>query len=86
MPSILNSVLVHRQDPAALEAARSLLKKLTSDSRYATAMESRQPLTELLDGLGFGGLWRCSSRPARKDRVKQESFELTGKLVELIVI
>ncbi|KAM4066974.1 GTPase-activator protein for ras-like GTPase domain-containing protein [Hirsutella rhossiliensis] len=56
MPSILSGVLLHGQDSAALGAAHSLLRILTSDDRYAAATGSMQTLRDVLDELGFTGL------------------------------
>ncbi|PNY29463.1 Pentafunctional AROM polypeptide [Tolypocladium capitatum] len=85
MPSILDDVLLHGQESAALEAAHSLLRTLTSDRKYSAAMGSMQPLAEVLDELGFSGLWRYASQSSMEE-VKQECFELTEKLIELIVV
>lgn len=82
MPSILDDVLLHGQESAALEAAHSLLRTLTSDRKYSAAMGSMQPLAEVLDELGFSGLWRYSSQSSMEE-VKQECFELTEKLIEV---
>lgn len=83
MPSILGTVLLHAQDPAALGAANSLLRILTSDDRYAAAMGSVQTLRDVLDGLGFTGLWRDPYFQPRIEEVKQECFELTAKLIKV---
>lgn len=84
MPSILGGVLLHGQDPAALGAAHSLLRILTSNDRYAAAMGSMQTLRYVLDELGFSGLWKdSSSAQPRTEEVKQECLELTAKLIEV---
>ncbi|KJZ78890.1 hypothetical protein HIM_01663 [Hirsutella minnesotensis 3608] len=85
MPSILDDVLLHGQDSAALNAAHSLLRTLTSDRQYVVAMRSVQAMRDILDENGFGGLWKYSSqRPT--DDARKERFELTAKLIELIVV
>ncbi|ODA79734.1 hypothetical protein RJ55_05328 [Drechmeria coniospora] len=85
MPSILNGVLLHGQEPATLEAAHLLLRTLTSDGNYSSAMGSTKAFVNVLDGLGFRGLWRDSSA-ASTEGVKQECFEMTEKLIELIIL
>lgn len=82
VPSILGDVLLHGQDSGALEAAHTLLRTLTSDASYAKAMDSIRPLTEALNAMGFGGLWRSSTQ-GLMDGVKSECFDLTEKLIEV---
>ncbi|KAJ6440855.1 pentafunctional AROM polypeptide [Purpureocillium lavendulum] len=83
MPSVLDDVLLHGQESAALEAAHTLLRTLTSSHEFSSAMGSIEPLTEALDDLGFGGLWRYSSQ-ASLDDIKHECFGLTERLIEIM--
>lgn len=83
MPFILGEVLLHDQDSAALGAAQSLLRILTSDDRYATAVGSTQTMQDALNKLGFSGLWQGAFARPGTEKVKQECFELTAKLVEV---
>lgn len=81
MPSILNDVLIHGQDSAALEAAHTLVRTLTSEERYSKAIGSMDALNEELEDLGFPGLWNASfHQPLRN---KKECFQLTEKLIEV---
>ena len=81
MPSILNDVLIHGQDSAALEAAHTLVRTLTSEERYSKAIGSMDALNEELEDLGFPGLWTASfHQPLRN---KKECFQLTEKLIEV---
>lgn len=84
MPSILNDVLIHGQDSAALEAAHTLVRTLTSERQYSKAMGSMSSLTELLDEMGFAGLWRSSFHGLTEDN-KSDCLELTEKLIEVRV-
>jgi neurofibromin 1 len=82
MPSILNDVIMHGQDSAALEAAHTLVRTLTSEGEYASAMSTTEPLAEALEEMGFGGLWKTSFQ----EQVPYESkgcLELTEKLIEV---
>lgn len=82
MPSILNDVLIHGQDSAALEAAHTLVRTLTSERRYSSAMGSMDSLTNTLKDMGFEGLWR-SSFNGLSDANKSDCLELTEKLIEV---
>ncbi|TQV91339.1 ras GTPase activator [Cordyceps javanica] len=85
MPSILNDVLMHGQDSAALEAAHTLVRTLTSEREYASATGSMQSLEEAMEEMGFRGLWKASFQGVA-DKNRAVCFELTEKLIELIVI
>lgn len=81
MPSILNDVLIHGQDSAALEAAHTLVRTLISERQYSEAMGSMEALTEELDDVGFSGLWASSFH--RGTTNTSNCFELTEKLIEV---
>lgn len=82
MPSILNDVLMHGQDSAALEAAHTLVRTLTSERDYASATGSMESLAEALEEMGFRGLWKGSFQEMA-DENRAECFELTEKLIEV---
>lgn len=82
MPSILNDVIMHGQDSAALEAAHTLVRTLTSEGEYAAAMASKEPLEEALEEMGFDGLWKSSFQELAEDDGR-ECFDLTEKLIEV---
>jgi len=84
MRSVLEDVLLHGQNAAVLEAAHTLLRTLSSDIRYATAMDSG-PMNRVLEEKGFSGLWRSCSMGSMED-LHRDCFELTEKLIELIII
>ncbi|KAM3549189.1 hypothetical protein MY1884_008850 [Beauveria asiatica] len=76
MPSILNYVLMHGQDSAALEAAHTLVRTLTSEREYANATGSMESLEEALDEMGFRGLWKASFQDMAEEN-RADCFELT---------
>lgn len=83
--SILDNILMHCQNSSTLESAHMLLQTLTSNPKFAAALENTGILNDILEDMGFGGLWRsCSLNPAH-DQDKQ-CFGLTEKLIELIII
>lgn len=84
MPSILDDVLLHSQESSALQAAHAVLRTLSSEEKYSQAMESMHSLTTQLNEMGFSGLWRSSKHTSIED-VKGECFELTEKLIEVIL-
>ena len=81
MRSVLEDVLLHGQNAAVLEAAHTLLRTLSSDIRYATAMDSG-PMNKVLEEKGFSGLWRSCSMGSMED-LHRDCFELTEKLIEV---
>ncbi|KAG9257667.1 uncharacterized protein F5Z01DRAFT_646667 [Emericellopsis atlantica] len=85
MRTILDDVLLHGQNSAPLEAAHTLLRTLTSNKKYARAMNSGGSMAEILEQNGFGGLWRSCSMGAMDD-IHRDCFDLTEKLIELIII
>lgn len=80
--SILDDLLLHCQNSATLEAAHALLQTLTSNPKFATALESAGMLSEILEDMGFGGLWRSCSLNFSQEQDKQ-CFALTEKLIEV---
>jgi neurofibromin 1 len=93
--SILEDILLHCQSSATLESAQRLLQTLTANPKFPASIESSAAnLNELLDDMGFGGLWRSGSfngmlaqdgplpSAALQDRA---CFGLTEKLIEVSV-
>lgn len=83
--SILDDILLHCQNSATLESAHALLQTLTSNSRFASALESTSRLDAILADMGFEGLWRSCSLNLSHEQDKKR-FLLTEKLIELIII
>ncbi|GAB1313117.1 Ras GTPase activating protein ira2 [Madurella fahalii] len=84
--SILDDILLHCQSSATLEAAHTLLQTLTSNPKFQNSGESVAMLNEILDDMGFGGLWRSCSFNLSQDPQDRTCFGLTEKLIELIII
>ncbi|KAG6021606.1 hypothetical protein E4U40_005170 [Claviceps sp. LM458 group G5] len=85
LPSIIDDVLLHSQDTRALEAAHALLRTISSEQRYCEDLGSLRSFLDLLDEIGFGGLWRDFGHLS-SDAVTMDCFELTQKLIELIIV
>lgn len=82
--AILDETLLHCQNSATLESAHSLLQTLTSNPKFASAMESGGALglNEMLEDIGFGGLWRfCSLNPQQEP--DKACFSQTEKLIDV---
>ncbi|TDZ23115.1 Neurofibromin [Colletotrichum orbiculare MAFF 240422] len=83
--AILDEVLLHCQNSSTLESAQALLHGLTANSKFASALESTVVLSEILEDMGFSGLWRSCSFNFAQD-YDRRCFILTEKLIELIII
>jgi neurofibromin 1 len=81
---ILDEILLHGQNAATLSAAQALLRTLTLDNQLSEAMGVMHPLTDVLEDMGFGGLWRSCSLGSMED-FSRDCFDLTEKLIELII-
>ncbi|KAL2759502.1 hypothetical protein ACRALDRAFT_1074229 [Sodiomyces alcalophilus JCM 7366] len=79
--SILEDTLLHCQNASSLQAAHVLLQCLTSDASLSPALESPGMLDDILDEMGFGGLWRSCSFESSQQQ-DRECFALTEKLIE----
>ena len=80
--SVLDDVLLHCQNSSTLESAHGLLQTLSSNPKFSHALETTGLLSEILEDMGFGGLWRsCSfNNPEEQDK---RCFGLTEKLIEV---
>lgn len=89
---ILDETLLHCQNSTTLGSAHDLLQTLTSNPKFATSIESSSNgnrngtsvLNNILDNLGFGGLWRFCSLTPQQEPDKQ-CFTQTEKLIDLII-
>lgn len=79
---ILDDVLMHSQDIGALEAAHALLRTISSQQKYSKEISSLHSLLNVLEKMGFGGLWRGSIHSFTED-IRVDCFELTEKLIEV---
>ncbi|KAI0107044.1 GTPase [Nemania sp. FL0031] len=83
--SLLDEALLHAQNPAAMKAAHELLRIVTSNPEFAAAKEDHDTLTDILEEMGFEGLWRSNSFLQSREFDKQ-LIGLTEKLIELIIM
>ncbi|KAI0156431.1 GTPase [Xylariaceae sp. FL1272] len=83
--SMLEGVLLHAQKPEALKAAHTLLRLLMSDPKYIAARENSNDLNEILEDMGFEGIWRSNSVVLMEQEYDKQVIALTEKLIELII-
>ncbi|RDA86328.1 hypothetical protein CP532_4331 [Ophiocordyceps camponoti-leonardi (nom. inval.)] len=57
MPQIIESVLLHSQSSITLDAAHTLLRIVSLNVKYSSALVSARPLIDALTEFGFGGLY-----------------------------
>lgn len=70
------------QKPAAMKAAHDLLRMVTSNPMFAAARDDHDTLTEIMEDMGFEGLWRFNAFSKSRDFDKQV-IGLTEKLIEV---
>lgn len=80
--SMLDNVLLHCQNSSTLESAHRLLQTLGSNPKFMAALNSPNILDEILEDMGFEGLWRSCSFNLSQEHDKR-AFALTGKLIEV---
>jgi len=81
---ILDEVLLSCQNVTTLESAHMLLRTLTSNPRLSGSVDAAQLLEEVLEDIGFGGLWRSSTFHAASEQDRKRTL-LTDRLIELII-
>jgi hypothetical protein len=79
---ILDDILISCQNTATLEAAHQLLRTLTSNPKFSGGVDTAEMLEDVLDGIGFGGLWRSSSFHIPNEHERQ-CTALTDRLIEV---
>ncbi|KAI1099294.1 GTPase [Jackrogersella minutella] len=82
--SFLDEVLLHGQSSTTLGSAHALLQTLSSNTKFTSALESNGMLNDILEDMGFEGLWRSSSFTHAQDPDKQCAI-LTEKLIEVSI-
>ena len=65
-----------------LDSAHKLLRTLSSNPKLFGSVDTARLLEEVLDDIGFSGLWRSSTFHAANDQDKQR-ITLTDKLIEV---
>ncbi|CAJ2511131.1 Uu.00g067560.m01.CDS01 [Anthostomella pinea] len=83
--ALLDEVLLQAQNSSTLKTGHVLLRALSTHARLAAALDGEDNLTDILEDMGFEGLWRSSSFSQTQDHDRQ-LFALTEKLIELIII
>jgi neurofibromin 1 len=81
--SILDDVLLSCQNAVTLDSAHQLLRTLTSNPKLSGSMDTARLLEEVLEDIGFGGLWRSSTFHAANEHDKQCTL-LTDRLIEVL--
>ncbi|RDW66243.1 hypothetical protein BP6252_09878 [Coleophoma cylindrospora] len=82
--AILDEVLISCQNATTLESAHQLLRTLTSNPKFSGGVDTAEMLDDVLDGIGFRGLWRSSTFHTINDQDRQ-CTAMTDKLIELII-
>jgi neurofibromin 1 len=82
--SILDDVLLSGQNAATLQSAQMLLRSLTANPKLSGTVDTAQLLEEVLEDIGFGGLWRSSTFHAATER-DRHCIVLTDKLIEVSI-
>jgi neurofibromin 1 len=80
--SILDDILISCQNTATLESAHELFRTLTANPEFSTRADTTEMLEEVLEGIGFGGLWRSSTFHVTNDLLRQ-CTSLTDRLIEV---
>ncbi|CAG8972539.1 hypothetical protein HYALB_00001231 [Hymenoscyphus albidus] len=82
--NMLDNLLISCQNAATLESAHDLLRTITSNPKFSGAVDTSEMLEDVLEGIGFGGLWRSTTFHVRNENERQCTI-LTDKLIELII-
>lgn len=80
--AILDDLLMSCQSAVTLESAHQLLRTLTSNPKFSGGVDTAEMLEDVLDGIGFGGLWRSSTFHVANEQDRQ-CTALTDRLIEV---
>lgn len=80
--TILDDILISCQNAVTLESAHQLLRTLTSNPKFSGGVDTAEMLEDVLDGIGFGGLWRSSTFHIANEQDRQ-CTALTDRLIEV---
>jgi neurofibromin 1 len=83
--TILDDVLISCQNTATLESAHQLLRTLTSNPKFSGGVDTAEMLEDVLDGIGFSGLWRSSTFHVSNEH-RRQCTTLTDRLIEVGVL
>lgn len=79
---ILDDTLMSCQNAATLESAHTLLRAITSNPKFSGDIDTAEMLEDVLDGIGFSGLWRSSTFHVQNEHERQ-CTALTDRLIEV---
>lgn len=85
MRTTLDEVLLHGQNAATLEAAHTLLRTLSADTKHPSAQESGSAMANILEEKGFSGLWRSCSIGSMDNYMQHDYFQQIEKLIEVSI-
>lgn len=80
--SILDEVLLSSQNSVTLHSAQMLLRTLTTNPKLSDTVDTAQLLEDVLEDIGFGGLWVSSTFHSSNER-DGHCTVLTDKLIEV---
>lgn len=80
--SILDEVLLSSQNSVTLHSAQMLLRTLTTNPKLSDTVDTAQLLEDVLEDIGFGGLWVSSTFHSSHER-DGHCTVLTDKLIEV---
>ena len=70
------------QNAVTLESAHQLMRTVTSNPKFSGGVDTADMLEDVLDGIGFGGLWRSSTFHIPNEHERQ-CTALTDRLIEV---
>ena len=80
--TILDGILISCQNAITLESAHQLLRTLTSNPKFSGGVDTAEMLKDVLEGIGFGGLWRSATFHTTHESDGQ-CTALTDRLIEV---
>jgi neurofibromin 1 len=83
--AILDEVLLSCQNVTTLDSAHQLLRTLTLNPKFSGGVDTKEMLEDVLDGIGFGGLWRSTTFPSPNEQDRQCTV-LTDRLIEVCIV
>lgn len=82
--NILEDVLLSCQNAVTLEAAHKLARSITMNPKLSSGADTADMLEDVLEDIGFSGLWRSSTFLAYNEQDRQCAI-LTDRVIELII-
>lgn len=79
---MLDDLLISCQNAVTLESAHQLLRTITSNPKFSGGVDTAEMLEDVLEGIGFGGLWRSATFHVVNEHERQCTV-LTDRLIEV---